>query len=483
MKNLETIDNIKNEEDYSFTWVGKKDSIKEAEKSTDKVMILCEEESKDYNTTGNLYIEGDNLDALKLLQENYLNKIKMIYIDPPYNTGKKFIYKDNFFSEENKIQNKITNREQSHCNWCSMMYPRLKLAKNLLTNNGVIFISIDDNELANLRKICDEVFGEENFITYLHLELSLTQGLKVGPAQNGSIVKNGEFIIVYAKNKNSFKVSNILYDGIDGYDTHFSVYLEEKDNILKMLSIGEFLKKDNKDINIIFDKNKMEHTFLSFCKLMNRDESFKELIYKKYSHNIFRSMMADIKIPLDIQDRLLKGEIVKYNKYILYKTESGNIRQLSALSSAIGKTDDYKPSYGRRRIRGNMWKGFYADMMNVAKEGNIEFKNGKKPVRLIKQLLKWGLNKNDIVLDFFSGSATTAHATIELNNEDGGDRKFIMVQLPEVILENSESFKKGFKNICELGKERIRRAGEQIKNNAGLNGLNLDIGFKVYKIK
>jgi adenine-specific DNA-methyltransferase len=360
-----------------------------------------------------------------------------------------------------------------------MLYPRLKLARNLLSDIGAIFISIDDNEIDNLKKLCNEIFGEDNFVSCVSVEMSLTQGMKVGAAQNGKIVKNGEYILIYSKNER-WKSKQVLYDGVNGYDTHFSIYLQENsDGTLEMKPIGEFLK-NSWELKPFFDKYQLSLNFKSFQQLIEISEEFRDFIYEKLSNHLYQSMMASINLPTEVKEELSKGNVVKYEKYILHQVDSGKIRQLLPLSATLGGTDDYYRQFGRRRIRGDFWKGFYRDMMNVAKEGDTNFKNGKKPVRLIEQLLKWGSNFDSIILDFFSGSSTTAHSVIKFNSENKTNRKFIMVQLPEPTDEKSESYKAGYKTIAEIGKERIRRAGEKIKSES--NNKGLDIGFEVFKL-
>jgi adenine-specific DNA-methyltransferase len=481
----------------------KTQAIKESQKQSTGTLRPCKKESKNWDTTQNLYIEGDNLEVLKLLYKTYYGKIKMIYIDPPYNTGNDFVYSDNYTdnlehyleitgqtttSEEGgggkKSIKTTTNPETSgryHSNWLNMMYPRLKLARNLLTDDGVIFISIDDNEVGNLRKICDEIFGESNFVSCISVEMSLTQGMKVGAAKKGAVVKNGEYILIYSKN-NQWTVNNLLYDKVEGYDNHFSIYLEEdSDGTLNMKSIHDLIVSSDYLKNI-FNKYNLQYDFKSFRHLINISDDFREYVYKKLSNNLHQSMMAKINVPSEIQNQLNEGKVVRYDKYILYQVNSGKIRQLLPLSATIGATDDYKPIFGRRRIRGDFWKEFYKDMMNISKEGNVTFKNGKKPIRLIKQLIKWSSNTSDIVLDFFSGSATTAHAVMKLNSEDNVNRRFILVQIPESMEENSDSNKeeKELETICEIGKERIRRAGEKILEESC--NKDLDVGFKVFKL-
>ena len=485
------------DESYNFTWVGKRKSIIEAGAPINKTLRPDIEASKDFDNTKNMLIVGDNLDALKLLQESYLGKIKMIYIDPPYNTGSDFIYHDDFSvslndyvddgkdDDGNSLLALDPMRENSrangrfHSDWLSMMYPRLKLARNLLTDDGVIFISIDDHESANLKKVCDEVFGEDNFISNLKVEMSLTQGMKVGAAQNGAIVKNGELIVVYAKKADQFKVENILYDGVSGYDKHFSIVLDDDGESLNMRTMGDFLAEKHEDIDKYFDKHDLKKSFPNFCSLMEKDEDFRKNIYENYADKIYRSMMASLTLPKEVKEELNNKGIIRYDKYILHKSGSG-FAQLLSLASTIGLSDDYSPTYGRRRIRGDMWKGFYSDMMNVAKEGDMDYKNGKKPVRLIEQLGKWGAKKDDIILDFFAGSGTTGHAVMNLNAEDGGSRTFILVQLNEETSEKSDARKAGYNAIDQITTERLRRSGEKIQKDKP--DLDIDTGFRVFRI-
>ena len=466
------IELIWDNKDKMLEEVNSKDFLK-----TDKHFEYNKEESKNFDTTENLYIEGDNLEALKLLQKDYNNKIKMIYIDPPYNTEQKFIYNDTFRNKRKK--------ECRHSGWLNMMYPRLKLARDLLSEDGVIFISID-KEVFNLKKICDEIFGEENFISNIGLEITKTQGMKVKSAKEGSVVKNYEYILVYAKNNlNKNIVKNVLYDANEGYDTHFSYYIDRSCGSLNLRKLTDELesKKDILDefIKLGLTKNN-KISINSIEKAISISEKVREYIFNEISSNIYQEMACNIKIDAETEKKLCENKIVEYRNYLLTKSLGGKLRQFSSLKETLNYSDEYKSKYTRVTIRGDLWKGFYSDMMNVTKEGGIDFKNGKKPVRLIKQLAKWiGMEGSDIVLDFFSGSATTAHAVMQLNAEDKGNRKFIMVQLPE----ECKNKNLGYDNICEIGKERIRRAGDKIKEeNKDKEGIeDLDIGFKVIKIK
>ena len=470
-------DVIDGDEAYEFTWVGKKASIVEANKSIRKTLRPCPEESVDWDTTENLYIEGDNLEVLKLLQESYLGKVKMIYIDPPYNTGNDFIYNDDFkrtgeeyadesgeFDEDgNRMFKNTDSNGRFHSDWCSMMYSRLMIARNLLSEDGVIFISMSEDEITNLKKIGNEVFGEGCFVAMLHIELSATQGMKVKAAQNGNVVKNAEYILIYSKDGHKNIAKKILYDYRPVYDSHYSKMIV--DNHLVSLK-DEFLKK--------FPTEAIDNISIAY----NQNSSFRRFVEKNIN-NIY----ADDKITgfelKNYEPRKVYNVEREGKKYILYNNGS-KLRQLLPLSASFGQCDDFDNSFGLRKIRGDWWKDFYKDMGNVTKEGNVAFANGKKPLRLIKQLCKMCASENDIIMDFFSGSATTAHAVMSLNAEDGGNRKFIMVQIPEETDEKSEAYKAGYKTICEIGKERIRRAGAKIKEDNP--DAKFDSGFRVLKL-
>lgn len=410
----------------------------------------------------------------------------MIYIDPPYNTGSDFIYRDDFIDsiENYKKQTKqfmSSNPETNgryHTDWLNMMYPRLLLSKKLLEKRGVIFISINDKEQSNLKKICDEIFGENSFVTTIHVELSTTQGMKIKAAQNGNIVKNAEYILVYSKDGSKNIVSHLLYDSRPDYDEHYNKIIINDE----LFSLKDYVN------------SKIEKEFIneSLGGLYKKSKIFKNII-----NNNLNEIVADDKVTgFNIKD-FECGKIYnikRNNKEYLIINNGKKLRQLLRLSESYGKCDDFKTSFGLRKIRGDWWKEFYLDMGNVSKEGNVVFSNGKKPVRLIKQLIQMCTNENDIILDFFSGSSTTADAVMQLNKEDNMNRKFIMVQLPELCDEKSESFKAGYKNICEIGIERICWAGKKIKkewlkDNQG-EGLfadeqkefPFDIGFKVFKL-
>lgn len=423
----------------------------EANTTTNKTLRPCIEESKDWDNTENLYIEGDNLEVLKLLQNSYFNKVKMIYIDPPYNTGNDFIYVDDFaqnideyeeakgsFDEEgNRLFKNTDINGRFHSDWCSMIYPRLVLARNLLANDGVIFISIDDNEQENLKKICDEVFGEKNFIAQVIWERAYAP---VNLKKHFS--ENHDYIICYAKDIDK-AICNGLPRASEANDRYSNPDNDprgvwQSDN----LSVGPIVQ--SKIYEIITPGGRKVLPPEGYCWRLSK-EKFKEF--------------------------------VKDNR-IWFGKDGNNVPRIKRFLSEV------KQSVTPMTI----WKYSEVGHSQDAKQNLKKLFDGKsffdypKSVELIKRCIQLYSNESSIILDFFSGSATTAHAVMQLNTEDGGKRKFIMVQLPEKTDEKSEAFKAGYKNICEIGKERIRRAGEKIKEEAGLNGQDLDIGFRVLKL-
>lgn len=485
-------------ERYHLDWPGKREALLAANAPIAKTLRPCREESVDFDTTKNLFIEGDNLDALKLLQETYLGKVKMIYIDPPYNTGSDFIYEDDFAEDSEGFLRKsnqkdefgnrmVANTESNgrfHSDWLTMLYPRLKLARNLLSEDGVIFVSIDDSESANLKHMLDEVFGEQNFIDTVAVEMSTTSGPKTVNAQQGTIVKNVEFVHIYMRSDEFDKVPHTpLLDGIDSYDTHYSVWLND-DGTLG--GLAEKLLADN-----LVGADIRRHGFVERGKFSINDmdklftvsevaKSFVESNLKKIARVDRPPVSAAGK---STQVGRWEPFEADHRTYFLTTLGNGSLQALMPLSLNYRTSDDYKSRFGRTVIRGDLWKGFHQDMGNVAKEGGIAFSNGKKPVRLIRQLIKWANNKHDaIILDFFAGSGTTAHAVMQANSEDGGKRRHIMIQLPEAPDEKSEAAKAGFKTIAEICKERIRRAGAKIKAENATTAPNLDTGFRVLKI-
>ena len=456
-------------ERYNFTWNGKGRALRLSQTPSLGTLRPCKEESKNWDTTQNLYIEGDNLEVLKLLQKSYYGKIKMIYIDPPYNTGKDFVYKDDFYdSIENykRITGQIdgngkpisTNTETSgryHTNWLNMMYPRLRLARNLLRDDGVIFISIDDNEVHNLRKICDEVFGEDNFVNLVVVKMSELSGLKMKFVNKFPKLK--EYLLVYSKNKSNLRI-NIPkekkdFDKIKDYSKYYTniiVNIDDEPDNWVIMPFNEYITRNNIVLNT-------EEEIVKW-KIENADR----MVYRTNSKTV--------------------------EKYIQKNPDCKPIcRIVNADGNEIIKWDNKEMLFLNKYIEnyvGDLWLDISTINLNKEICDMPTFKNGQKPLSLIKRIINVCPSREDcIILDFFSGSATTAHAVMQLNAEDGGKRKFIMVQLPEPTNEKSEAYKAGYKNICEIGKERIRRAGEKIKeeykDKEGIE--NLDIGFKVFK--
>lgn len=426
------------QERYQFTWPDKRKAILAANAPINKTLRPCREESVDFDNTENLYIEGDNLEVLKLLQETYLGKVKMIYIDPPYNTGNDFVYEDDFKqNSEEYIVNSgqlddegnrlVVNTESNgrfHTDWLNMIYPRLKLAKDLLSDDGVIFISIGDDEESNLIKCCNEIFGESNFIA------SICHKHRASVSNDRIISENHNHLLFYCKNIVSvFRNHKLIGEDpvLEGFN------LEDEKGKYKLTPVDGpgGAKKGNPHYN-----------FLGVTG------------YWRYSKETMQK---------------------KYDEGLIVRTTNG-LQQKYYLSQA---------SKSRKTVT-TWWDDDFltssATKMLINLMGDKTFDNPKNInliIRCLKMIVKF--DKDSLILDFFSGSATTAHAVMQLNAEDGGKRKFIMVQLPEVCAENSEAYKAGYKNICEIGKERIRRAGQKIKEENPLTTQDLDIGFRVLK--
>lgn len=469
------------EERYQFTWPDKRSANRLANIPTTMTLRPYCEESVDFDHTQNLYIEGDNLDVLKALRETYLGKVKMIYIDPPYNTGNDFVYNDDFaqsrgefeetsglFDEEGNqtidpMQRNTESNGRFHTDWLNMIYPRLKVARDLLSDDGVIFISIDDNEVENLRKVCDEIFGEQNFITSIIIRANSR-----GQTYN-QIAKTHEYILVYSKTSTAE-----LFD--------LEKDMEKSDLNLKD-DIGAFNIRELRNRNPKFGKHNRPGLFYPIYvnpNVIDRD-GFHSISLNKddeYCIEVFpyNSMGKEscwrwgkTKFEINCSENTLRSNIVAKEK------SSGGYN----IYEKYRKTT-YKP------------KSIWDDNIFLTETGTVKLKelgfNGEfdfpKPTDLVKRCLSLSTQEDDTVLDFFSGSATTAHAVMQLNAEDEGNRKFIMVQLPEKTDEKSEAYKAGYKNICEIGKERIRRAGKKIKeDNKDKEGIEkLDTGFRVLKL-
>jgi len=439
-------EDVYGDEAYEFTWVGKRAAIAEAGRPIRMTLRPYVEESKDWDTTENLYIEGDNLDVLKLLQEGYLGKVKMCFIDPPYNTGSDFIYRDNFsqsreeYEEESGAYDEggdrlFKNTEANgrfHSDWCSMMYPRLVLTRNLLAPEGVIFISLDDGEIAQLRNICDEVFGASNFVGWIVWQHSIQPK---GYTNTMSIHHN--HILCYQKS-DSYQLGSLERTAED--NKAYSNPDNDPNGDWRSGDVRNALYRPNLIYDIISPSGKV----IKPC-----DNGWR---WSKET----------------VEEKIKTGEIIfnegetRIIRKIYLKNLEGRTPESIWFSKDVGSTRD---------AMGELKKLFERAPFDTP-----------KPINLIKRMMVIANDPNAIVLDFFSGSATTAHAVMQLNAEDGGKRKFIMVQLPEVCTEGTEAAKAGYKNICEIGKERIRRAGNKIKDEAGLTAQNLDIGFRVLKL-
>jgi adenine-specific DNA-methyltransferase len=445
------------DEAYEFTWVGKRAAISEAGRPIRKTLRPCPEESRDWDTTENLYIEGDNLDVLKLLQESYLGKVKMVYIDPPYNTGNDFVYRDNFAASREDYEEEVgvydedgdrlfKNTETNgrfHSDWCSMIYPRLVLARNLLTDDGVIFISISEEEVQTLKQICNEVFGAVNFrnaIFTRRYDKNLNRQFMV---QGLATMNTGlEYILMYSKNQ------------ITTYNPVFRASSEER-------STQGYWKGFWNDA----DRPTMRYDVLGVMPDSGQWKWKRELAdeavrnYIEYSEQYSPAMTIE-----EYWENT--GKIKKF----IRRNPNGEGKN-KGVEHWVAPTDGI--------LRNTNWSDLLASKPTGV---DVPFDSPKNAEVLIQLLKLSNISGDGIVLDFFSGSATTAHAVMQLNAEDGGKRKFIMVQLPEVCSKDSEAAKAGYANICEIGKERIRRAGDKIRDTVGLTAQGLDTGFRVLKL-
>jgi len=451
-------------ERYQFTWPDKSKAILLANSPINATLRPCREDSVDFDNTQNLYIEGDNLDVLKCLKETYFHKVKMIYIDPPYNTGNDFVYEDDFAqSSEEYLANSgqfdeqgnrmFTNAESNgrfHTDWLNMIYPRLKVARDLLTDDGVIFISIDDNEVENLRKVCDEVFGEQNFVDCLHWKKKKQPSFLAKHT-----AKVMEYVIVYAKN--TFK--------------------------LEKLSVEKVSDSNKKVINI---NNKISSRIFKPGVRVKSEEQTGIIKAGVYTG---RSMDVEYKNDIYYENGRTTNEVEVVSKFSDSQSNIDTFIQKDLLyitKNFLLRRDVGEEAAEKRKSITDLLLNDYGDNQESDKEFlelfDKKYFDYTKPIKLIYNLVKSNFTEEGIILDFFSGSATTAHAVMQLNSEDGGNRKFIMVQLPEKTDEKSEAFKAGYKNICEIGKERIRRAGKKIKKESPLTTQDLDTGFRVLKL-
>ena len=466
------------DERYQFTWPDKKKSVLLANAPIAKTLrpFPAESMGKDGTPGGfdseNLYIEGDNLEVLKLLQETYLGKIKMIYIDPPYNTGNDFLYEDDFaqsaeeylansgqYDEEgNRLVKNMDTNGRFHTDWLNMIYPRLKLAKDLLSDDGAIFISIDDNEVFNLKKVCDEIFGAGNFVAQLIVQLNPR-----GRNLDRYIAKTHESVLVYVKNYLSQDpIIGVKKEGkmIDEYN--------KADSRGAYRLIG--LRNRNQAFNPQTRPNLYYPLFVdpqTKCVSTVESEKFTDIVWPVTPDGV-KTCWTWMKRKVDSENELITAEKTG-NEWRIYRKDylvSKDGTTATTLVKSIWTDNVMNNDYGTKAIK----ELFDRNIMSFP-----------KPPELLKRIIDIGSRKDSIILDFFSGSATTAHAVMQLNTEDGGNRQFIMVQLPEETDEKSEAYKAGYKNICEIGKERIRRAGAKIKEENPMGTMDLDVGFRVLK--
>lgn len=449
LKQMLSSDVIDGDEAYEFTWVGKKASIVEANKPIRKTLRPCKEESVDWDNTENLYIEGDNLEVLKLLQESYLNKVKMIYIDPPYNTGNDFIYNDDFkmtseeYAEEiseldedgNRMFKNTDTNGRFHSDWCSMIYSRLMLARNLLSDDGVIFISIDDNEQSNLKKCCEEIFGEKNFVAQLIWERAFA------PKNDAKYISNShDYILMFAKNINNFVIGRL--PRTSEANARYSNPDNDPRGVWQSDNLTVKTYSPSGDYSITTPSGRVVEPPAGRCWSLSKNKFLERLKDNRIWFGADGNGVPRIKRFLSE----LKFEGMAPTSLLFFK-EVGHSQEGSQ------------------------------ELIKIMDGGVFD---GPKPTRLLKRLMILAnLKENSIVLDFFSGSATTAHALMEVNKEKNLKCKYIMVQLAENTNKKKDT---GYKNICEIGKERIRRAGKKIKEEAPLVTQNLDIGFRVLKL-
>lgn len=468
LKQLLSPDVVDGEECYEFTWVGKKAAMAEAARPITKTLRPMKEDSRDWETTENLYIEGDNLEVLKILQESYLGKVKMIYIDPPYNTGKDFVYPDhfqmddeehkektNYFDEDGNINYSRVNKESEekyHSDWCSMIYSRLALARNLLTDDGVIFISIDDNEVDNLKNISNEVFGENNLVA----EIPWQSRASIQNDTDFSV--NHEYICVYAKRR------------------------RQKNRRLKETNYQEWSRRDSFVCKPLpLDKSKFDNPDNDPRGLWKAEPFDAPNVRPNLTYIVKNPLTGEEHLPPRGRHWRISQEkfssALASGRIIFGKDGKGRPQMKSFYEEKkkFGSIDNSWFSYEKVGTTTNGTK----EVMELF-DGHPYFDKPKPTSLLYKLIDLANTSENSIILDFFSGSATTAQAVMQLNAEDGGHRKFIMVQLPEPCGEKTEAYKAGYKNICEIGKERIRRAGDKIKQEHP--DADLDIGFRVFRV-
>lgn len=499
-------------ERYQFTWPDKSKAILLANSPINATLRPCREDSVDFDNTQNLYIEGDNLDVLKCLKETYLHKVKMIYIDPPYNTGNDFVYEDDFAqSSEEYLANSgqfdeqgnrmFTNAESNgrfHTDWLNMIYPRLKVARDLLTDDGVIFISIDDKELNNLRKICDEIFGEDNFVNCIAIKMSEASGVKMNHAKS-RFPKIKEYLLFYKK-RDFCKFKCIDKYPITQWDEENNLFLENfnREDRKKLESLELKDKNDKNDIEIA-NAILAKATVISISDALKKysviDENKKDWLFEN-SYRIFKtagsSSLAKLvkSLPsVPLQD--IASAVSKKGVLFFYITRFNRDTKQPRLQVIFSDTNLYKNPCD-----------FWQDIKTtggIANEGEVNYNNGKKPLKLINRIVKMTTTDKDLIMDFFSGSATTAHSVMEMNKDENMERRFIMIQIDENLDEslskatgnNKETIEEAIAFLdsigkphilSELGKERIRRAGKKIKEESPSTTQDLDTGFRVLKL-
>lgn len=456
------------DEMYQFTWPGKQEARREAARPTTKTLRPVVEDSVDWDHTQNLYIEGDNLEVLKLLQKSYMGKVKMIYIDPPYNTGNDFVYDDDFAASQddydlfagnidelgNRYRKNTETNGRFHSDWCSMMYSRLMVARSLLTEDGVIFVSIDDNEQRNLKNICDEIFGDKNFLG------NITIIVKPEGRRYGSFAKCHESCLVYAKDKDLVECNEIEVEGAT-YQ-----YFDE---------IGGFNLKGLRNRNVkAFNSTNRPNLRYPFYVDINHPDQNNLFPVTTIANNNYVKVEASIIDGLESVWRWGKETSEqKKSQLTAYKGPDGIIR---IFQKERKLTQTAKTVWIDKRFISNKGTKESIDLLG---KGIFDY---PKPLKLVEQILQIGSEEESIILDFFSGSSTTAHAVMQLNAEDCGNRKYIMVQLPEETPEDSEARKAGYDTIPEIAKERIRRAGKKIKEESPLTTQKLDTGFRVFRL-
>jgi Adenine specific DNA methylase Mod len=440
------------EERYQFTWPDKKKSILLANAPIAATLRPYREESVAFDTTENLYIEGDNLDVLKLMRETYFNRVKMIYIDPPYNTGNDFVYEDDFSEntenflrrdgqyddDGNRMVKNLDSNGRFHTDWLNMIYPRLRMARDLLTDDGVIFISIDDNEVENLKKICNEVLGEQNFVAELVWERAYA------PKNDAKYISNShDYVLMFAKSIDNFHIGRIART--EEANARYTNPDNDPRGVWKPSDMSVKTYNAASDYPITLPSGKVIEPPTGRCWSLSK--------------NAFLERLVDNRIYFGADG----NSVPQIKRFLTELKFDGMAPQSIMFYKDVGHSQE-----GTKEVTTLLESGAF---------------DGPKPLRLLRRLLTFAnLDNDSIILDFFSGSATTAHAVMQLNAEDGGKRKFIMVQLPEITEENSEAEKAGYPNICEIGKERIRRAGEKIKADIPLTTQDLDIGFRVLKL-